>query len=267
MPPPDPAIPDSYFVPFFWPDEPDTEVNSTSPNSYLVDRVAYTKANGSPDYDRIQKDLQKYTDKVFAQTASTSVPYVHGPNRGCPRPIVPLTDNKASVVAAIDNMIAYPAMGTFIPTGLVWGWHVLTPTPPFTQGVAAGDYYYSKTIKAMVLLSDGDNSATGASTHNKSPYSAFNYLTHLRLGSTSASTATSQLNAKTTTLCQNVKAAGIRLYTITFGAVATSTETLMRNCATTEDGETLYYKAPTNEELNEVFEEIADSLHEIHLAM
>ena len=51
---------------------------------------------------------------------------------------MPLTANKATIDTAIDNMIAYYSTGTFIPTGLVWGWHVLSPTEPFTEGIAAG---------------------------------------------------------------------------------------------------------------------------------
>ena len=67
------------------------------------------------------------------------VPYEHGPNWGCPRPIVPLTGDKTTIETAIDSMLAYYSTGTFIPTGLVWGWHVLSPTEPFTEGVEPSD--------------------------------------------------------------------------------------------------------------------------------
>jgi hypothetical protein len=41
----------------------------------------------------------------------------------------------------------------------------------------------------------------------------------------------------------------------------------MRNCATVDDGETLYYHAPSNSELQNVFHSIGEDLSEIHLAM
>ncbi len=41
----------------------------------------------------------------------------------------------------------------------------------------------------------------------------------------------------------------------------------MRNCASTDKGETLYYHAPSNSELEDVFRSIGQDLSEIHLAM
>jgi hypothetical protein len=87
------------------------------------------------------------------------------------------------------------------------------------------------------------------------------------LGSTSASTATTNMDARTASLCTNVKNAGIRLYTITFGSIPTSSQTLMRNCATVDKGEALYYHAPSNTELQDVFNRIGEDLSEVHLAM
>ena len=68
-------------------------------------------------------------------------------------------------------------------------------------------------------------------------------------------------------MCESVKAAGIRLYTITFGDIPTSAETLMQNCATEDNGEKLYYHAPSNSELENIFYSIGEDLSEIHLSM
>ena len=172
-------------------------------------------------------------------------PYEYGPNKGCPRPIYPLASgtaaNKTAIKAQIDAMIAYWATGTFIPAGLMWGWHVLSPEIPYTQGTKPGDTYYDKTVKAIVLLSDGDNDVQvtdGNGSHNNSKgYSAWSYVatvapgtTTTRLGTT-ATAATTTLDTKTGTLCTSVKTAGIRLYTITFGTVTEATKTMMRTCA------------------------------------
>jgi Flp pilus assembly protein TadG len=261
---------DTLFVPFFWPDEPDSDNDNGDyyTNDYLDDD---TSSNGSA----AQKNTEKYlTSNVSWHSGKkdTTFPYTSGPNYGCPRPILPLTNNKASVTSSINNMIAYPAMGTYIPTGLVWGWHVLSHGAPFTEGLGPNDDNYDKTVKAIVLLSDGENSVTGMSNHDKSIFSGYNYTGlsvdgSYRLGSSNASTAQSNLNSKTATLCQNVKDAGIRLYTITFGDIPSAAETLMRNCATVDDGETLYYHAPSNAELETIFYSIGEDLSEIHLSM
>jgi Flp pilus assembly protein TadG len=290
------GTPDTLFTPFFWPDEPDNSTTgSSSPNTkqnasyssgwwsgtypfqndYLKDKVNFAyNASGA------QKSWEKYFPSGSASNITfqsgapdTSFPFEDGPNYGCPRPIVPLTNVKATVTTALNNMVAYPAMGTFIPTGLAWGWHVLSPTEPFTQGVGPSSDYYDKTVKAIVLLSDGENSVTGVSNPNNSIFNAYNYVNttsatgDYHLDSSNATTAQTNLNTRTSTLCTNVKAADIRLYTITFGSIPSSAQTLMSNCASVVDGQTLYYHAPGNSELEDIFEEIGQDLADIHLSM
>ena len=257
---------DTLFVPFFWGDEPDPDNDngSTYQNDYLADD---TTSNGAA----AQTNVNKYTPAVWHVAADTSFPFTSGPNYGCPRPILPLTAAKPAVDDALDAMIAYPAMGTFIPAGLAWGWRILSPGIPFTEGVAPGSEHFGETIKAIVLLTDGQNSVTASGNSNKSIYNGYNYTSlqvdgAYRLGSSNASTATANLNAKTTELCTNVKAAGIRLYTITFGTIPAAAENLMRACASVRQGAALYYHAPSNAELADVFAEIGNALNELHLS-
>jgi Flp pilus assembly protein TadG len=239
---PSQASPDTLFVPYFWPDEPDSDNDNGDDytNNYLDDQ---TSSNGSGAQRHSEKYLTSEVD--WDGSPDTSFPYESGPNFGCPRPIVPLTNVKATVEAAIDNLVAYYSTGTFIPTGLVWGWHVLSSTAPFTEGLAPSHEDFDKTVKALVLLTDGDNFITSEDNHNKSRFSAYNYVNlsvggAYRLSSNNVSTATTNLNTKTSTACTNVKSAGIRLYTIIFGNTSSATETLMRNCATVDDGAPLY---------------------------
>lgn len=323
------ATPDTLFVPFFWPDEPDryntsssaapyqytttstysgaidtrynsnyssssgnttstsTSYNYTYYNNYLADR--FTPSVSSSPYAtarpaNVEKDWAKYkytssstANKAYWHTspsssnqysAATTFPYSAGPNRGCPQAIVPLTNVKSTVTNLLSNLIAYPAMGTFIPTGLVWGWHLLSPTEPFTQGVGPTSEYYDKTVKALVLFTDGDNSVTATSNHNKSYFSAYNYVSQGRLGTTTdADTATDNMDTRTASLCTNVRNAKIRVYTITFGDISTSSENMMRNCATYDKGAYLYYHAPSTSDLQDIFRKIGEDLSEIHLSM
>ena len=65
-----------------------------------------------------------------------------------------------------------------------------------------------------------------------------------------------------------MKNANIRLYTITFGSIPTSAQTLMQNCASKDkENNPLYYHAPSNDELEDIFHKIGEDLSEIHLSM
>jgi Flp pilus assembly protein TadG len=275
---PDAGNPDTLFVPFLWPDEPDSNNDDGDSywNNYLNDKITTSSGWGDPeDPDEAQRYVAKYkTSNVTWQYGQkdTTFPYTSGPNRGCPRPIVPLTNSKSTITTAIDAMVAYGAMGTYIPTGLVWGWHVLTSNAPFTEGIAPGDDDYAKTIKAIVLLTDGENSVTSVSNHNKSLFSGYNYSGlyydgAYRLGTNgSASSAQSELDTKTAQLCTNVKNDDILLFTVTFGDIATSAKTLMQNCASVVDGDSLYYDASDSDALYDAFHSIGEDLSEIRLA-
>lgn len=275
---PDAGNPDTLYVPFLWPDEPDSNNDDGDSywNNYLNDKIATSSGWADPeDPDEAQRYVAKYTtSNVTWQSGKkdTTFPYTSGPNRGCPRPIVPLTNSKSAITAGIGSMVAYGAMGTYIPTGLIWGWHVLTSNAPFTEGIAPGADNYDKTIKAIVLLTDGENSVTQTYNHDKSLFSGYNYsgLYHdgaYRLGTNgSASSAESELNTKTSQLCTNVKNDDILLFTVTFGDIATSAKTLMKNCASVVDGESLYYDASNSDALYDAFHSIGEDLSEIRLA-
>jgi hypothetical protein len=154
---------------------------------------------------------------------------------------------------------------------LMWGWHVLSPTVPYTEGTKPGDEFYAKTVKAIVLFTDGENDITDDGNPNRSRYHAYSYVTTnisatYRLASTAAAASTA-LNTKTATLCQNVKDAGIRLYVVTFGTMSGSSTTLMQNCATVDEDVQLYYHAPTTADLAGIFEQIGKDLSHVHLSM
>jgi hypothetical protein len=302
---PNASIPDSLFVPYFAPDEPDnlstgstsapitTSNNKTSSshtgytyyNNYLKDRI-------NPSYPKpgpAQLHMTKYSNNtnIIWQTGApdtngSTSPYENGPNRGCPKPIVPLTnaDGKAAIKTAIDGMIAYWHGGTYIPAGLMWGWHVLTSNEPYTQGIAPTHEDYSDTVKAVVLLTDGDNQVEPSDeTHNASNYTSYSYVntvigTERRLASTGSASETT-LDTKLGTLCTSVKENStpadltddIRVYTITFGSLSAAVQTMMENCATLDDGDRLHYHAPTSAQLDAIFTEIGEDLRDIHLSM
>jgi Flp pilus assembly protein TadG len=240
------AVPDTLFVPYFAPDEPDK--GGSYPNRYLKDKVGGSVA-------KRQKSTKKYKKKKVNNGGNS-----RGPNYLCSTPpITPLMNSKSTLVSSINSF--YAQGWTHIPMGLSWGWRVLSPGAPFTQGASYDD---DENIKAMVLLTDGANTIAPRYNHNKSYYTAYGYLARGRLGTTNKNTAVSILNQKTATLCENIKAAGIRLYTITFDlGNNTAIKNLMRNCASAPS---MYFNSPTNAQLQTAFHTIAGDLSKLRLS-
>ena len=241
-----PAGGDTLWAPYFAPDEPDF---SSYSNRYASD-AGYS--GSYYNYDA----RQRYTDKYTGLSVSGS----DGPDYNCRTPAVtPLTATRATIDAAIDEMVA--SGNTVIPAGLAWGWRLISPGVPFTEGSPYGD---NDIIKAMILLTDGENDIGGGiGTHNRSQYSAYGFAQSGHLGNTNGWEAEAVLNAKTATLCANIKAQGIRLYTVTFQVPSTSIQNLMRDCATDPE---MYYDSPSNEDLNSVFQDIAKGLADLRLS-
>jgi hypothetical protein len=113
----------------------------------------------------------------------------------------------------------------------MWGWRVVSPDQPFTQGVAKDDRDW---IKVIVLMTDGANTHRGLNSPNMSMYSAFGFARNGRLGTPTSNTGAlvDGMNARTLEACTNAKADGIMLYTVAFGIADNVTRTLLRNCAT-----------------------------------
>lgn len=240
------------WAPYFAPDEPD---NSTSfANDYLSDG-SYTGAtcySGTTDSDKRQCYTGKYKGKSVSSTST-------GPDFNCPpAPITPMTNVASTVNTAIDALVAKGS--TVIPAGLLWGWRAISPTAPFTEGTAYTD---EKWVKAIVLLTDGENDVGGGSNgFDKSYYNAFGFAKNGHLGSTNGSNAEATLDSKTTTVCNAIKAKGIQLYTIGF-QVTTASQTLLQSCATKTD---MFYNSPTNTQLAGIFQDIAQGLGELRIA-
>jgi hypothetical protein len=188
------------------------------------DTMPSTTYPGLPDRTRIGYQV------CHPQEPSCNPRTVHCPSQE----VAPLTSNRTTVTAAINAMtpqtgpspspangwftIEGPVGGTYIPSGLIWGLNVLSPGVPYTEAVA-----YSRTDirKVMVLMTDGVNAqASGNWTGAPLPNWTF---------------TRSQGDATTSTLCTNIKDAGIQLYTVAYEVTDTAAITLLRNCASGPD--------------------------------
>ncbi len=198
----------------------------------------------------------------------------YGPNLGCPTPLVRLTNSQTTLDADVQAMKSRANSGTAITVGMVWGWRTLSPNPPFGDGVP---YKTPGWIKAIVLETDGNAEVLGPP--NGADYTGYGYINSLtgdqKLGSSTAGlyppnvtsptpgTANYYLENRLTTLCNNIKAAGIIVYTIGLGPTG-ETNKQLQNCAGPAPG--AFYPAPTSASLSTAFQEVANSLNQLRLS-
>lgn len=186
-------------------------------------------------------------------------------NQNCPsQPVLALTDaltKSQEIKDRIDDMTA--GGSTNVAVGLAWGWRVLSPGEPFSQGAAYND---PEVRKALVVLTDGRNDLPGDSlSYLGAPYNTYGYGYEQRLGSGNNTDNEMEdvIDSRVSTLCENIKAKNIRVYTITFAVTDTATVNRMRDCAT-EPG--LYFNSPDSADLQNAFRQIAEDLASLYIS-
>lgn len=213
-----------------------------------------------------------------------SAPDTRGPNRGCPTPIVPLTSNEGTVQTAISGMQHWQGGGTNQVEGLAWGWRVLSPTAPFTQGEAF-NAARDNVRKVIVLMSDGENTNVGTDAVMGTDYSAYNYmgfwrdyaqgnlLTQLLFGVLhgvlppgitrrdidSTTEYVDYVDDRQSELCEAIKDEGIEIYVVRF---RNGNEDLMRDCASGDDH---FFNANNAAELSQAFDAIGTGIGSLRL--
>ncbi len=181
-----------------------------------------------------------YNSKTGKYTAKREQNYL------CPRtPLVPLTNNKSELLTSISSLTA--AGNTYINTGLVWAHRLISPEFPFREGVSWNNQDWTK---AIILMTDGVNTM-----HNF--YSIY--------GPTDDHNITpGDLDDRMLEVCDDLKSKKVLLYTITFDAgVDNYTKSLFESCATQPS---MWYHAPSQQKLIEVYQTIAKELSNLHLS-
>ncbi len=268
---PDRNNPDTLFVPFFWPDETDhftRRINAR--NSYITDEPfiddtshgTYVGHEDSIEY-RWRSLLKYQTSKnASIKESNENGTSSSGPNKGCPDPLQPLTTNHGKVTSAIADMTYWPSSGTIISEGLMWGWRVLSPGAPFTEGRP----YDDNVSKVMVLMTDGNNELISNDSDGPtvSDYSAYGYIKggHFPANVGTIWDGRDYLNNRMTQACTNAKAAGITIYTVAFHVNSSNTRSLLESCATSARH---YYKAESTTDLANAFDKIGKDITELRL--
>jgi Flp pilus assembly protein TadG len=156
--------------------------------------------------------------------------------------VVALTDNKAALKAEVAKF--EPTTSTAGQLGTAWGWYLLSPTwssvwPTTSKPAAYGD---KKTVKALVLMTDGIYNTVGGISGNNA-----------------------QSQAKARALCDAIKAKKITVYSVGFivpGDDPAAADTL-KYCASSPAA---FYKAEDSAGLATAFKAIASDISTLRLS-
>jgi hypothetical protein len=135
----------------------------------------------------------------------------------------------------VNNMS--PSGSTNQAIGLAWGWLSLTGGGPFSVPAMDPNYKYQQVI---ILLTDGLNTADRWYTSQAS------------------------IDARQQLTCNNIKAAGITLYTVQVNTGGDPTSTLLQNCAS-DKGK--FFLLTSANEIIATFNQIGTALSNLRLVM
>lgn len=192
---------------------------------YGVDEIKKKKWEGC-----VQDRDQPYDVQDTTPTPANTVTLFPAADCGALTQAMPLTNDWSALNAKVDQMD--PNGMTNVTIGLAWAWHALTANLPYPEASAPqGDL-----DKVIIALTDGDN------TQNR------------------WTTTQSQIDARTAAVCTNIKAAGIKLYTV---RMIDGNATLLKSCATNPS---MFYDVAQASQLTSVFTAIAQNLANLRIS-
>lgn len=193
---------------------------------------------------------QAATDAVAAGAAAAGTSNTSAaPAYSCPNdPVVPLSGKSQMnlLKGMVDGFNANG--GTAGHIGTAWGWYMLSPlwSSVLPPSAAPAPYNQAKTIKAILLMTDGE---FNVAYDTPNPYS------------------TAQVDESYTkyrALCDAIRAKKVVVYTVGFGLTKGSrAETELEYCATTPAH---FFPAANGNDLKDAFKQIANQLQALRVA-
>ena len=193
-------------------------------NGCVVDRGDQTKPSPS-NYDT---NVDQPTTSIKA-TLFSAEQY-----SACPQASMGLNYNWSTMTNLVNNMS--PAGNTNQAIGLAAGWMSLVGGGPFTAPAMDPNYKYQQVI---ILLTDGLNTQDRWYSNQ------------------------SQINARQQMTCDNIKAAGVTLYTIQVNTGGDPTSTLLQNCASDTNK---FFLLTSANQIVTTFAQIGTNLTRLYLA-
>ncbi len=174
------------------------------------------------------------TNVVTPTTTITATLYPAEQYSSCPQAAMGLSYNWSSMTTLVNNMS--PNGNTNQAIGLQLGWLSLVGGGPFTVPAMDPNYSYQQVI---IILTDGLNTQDRWYSDQ------------------------SQIDARQTLTCTNIKAAGIILYTVEVSTDGTPVSTLLQNCAS--DSSKFFYLTSSSQIVT-TFDTIGTNLSQLYIA-
>ena len=171
-------------------------------------------------------------------------------NTSCAKEILDLTSNLSAAVNKIDSLTV--GGETYLPSGITWGWNMLTEDAPLTAAQSQALIKSKGGKKVLVIMTDGTNTMAPTSI-NAGPHGS---------SSSGPYRNTPYANTLTAELCHNIKSDDIDVYTVLFDVTDATVETLLRDCASTPSKS---YVANDARELIAAFDSIAKQLAQVRI--
>lgn len=182
--------------------------------------------------------------------------------------MAPLSSDKTALHTSINALTACCSTGGHI--GVAWGWYTLSPkwNTVFTGSSAPAAYGAPNTIKALILMTDGEynsvycNGVIAKMGPNSSSTGSGSDSDHIGCLGTNGKDAYAQAQS----LCTSMKAApnNVVIYTVGLNLVAGSAaQNLINNCATDA---THVYMPANGTQLQIAFQQIAANLNRLRLS-
>jgi Flp pilus assembly protein TadG len=213
-----------HWTPAVWTSATWTPTSHSTWNGCVVDR-GDAGGPSTGNYD---------TNAVTPTTSIAASLYVPEQYSSCPQPSAGLSYDWSAMTTLINNMT--PAGNTNQAIGLQAGWQSIAGGGPFVAPPKTPNQKYQENI---VLLTDGLN-------------------TQNRWYSNQAS-----IDARQQILCNNIKAAGITLWTIQVNTSGDPTSTLLQNCASAPDK---FFLLTSASQIISTFDDISFKMTQLHLA-
>lgn len=162
---------------------------------------------------------------------------------GCGAEMLDLTTSASNAKNHINGLITNG--DTYIPSGLIWGWRMLSAQDPLAgKAISPGN----DVRKFMILMTDGLNTRSPSYPSNEGWDGA-------------------QANQFTAEVCANIaadKTNMITVYSVAFDVTDTATKNILQSCATASNGQ--FFDAKNAVDFKAVFKEIGGKISELRLS-
>ena len=211
--------------------------------SYTVNNTCVKERKGAEAFTDADPGPNAWIEAAEATYEQDWWGNYHWEEESCnPTPPLPLTDNRRDLYDYIDDL--YSSGNTAGHIGIAWGWYLISPNWASVWPSAAKPLAYDEpdSAKAMIIMTDGEFNVEYTADKN---------------GHNSQGTSFDQAK----TLCDNIKAEGVRIYTVAFQAPWAGRDVLNYCASSTE-----YAFTPDSaDELKDAYTKIAQSISDLRI--